>query len=144
MQNEQLIRDTEPAIAIEIQRARKTLPSLSLAEVWACHRKMRIALSLPRRQTCLTRHAMIAALRETELAELATRQAVDRKSASTHLNDTSVWLRALRSPEASGENLIWVVLALATTLSLAIGFGAMGGFVEKWTEFANLMARCLG
>src|SRR5216117_1311060 len=64
MQNEQLICSTPPAIDIEVQRARKTSPFLSLAEVWAGHRKMRIALLFPRRQSCPTRHAMIAALRE--------------------------------------------------------------------------------
>src|SRR5262249_35220318 len=58
-QNGQWIWTTEPPVEIEIQRERKTLPPLSLAEVWACHRKMRIALSFPPRRSCLTKHAMI-------------------------------------------------------------------------------------
>ncbi len=144
MQNEQLIWSTEPAGEFEIQRARKTSPSLSLAEVWACHRKMRIALSFPRRQSCLTRHAMIAALREAELAEMAACQAVDRKRATTRLNNAGVRLRALRSPRTSGETWPWVVLTLAAMLSLAAGFGAMGRLAENWTDFVSLMARCLG
>jgi len=57
------------------------------------------------------------------------------------LNDASIRLSALRSQPASNENWLWVVLALATTLSLAAAFGAMGRLVENWTE--SLMARCL-
>jgi len=143
MQNEQLIWSTEPAVEIEIQRARKTSPPLSLAEVWTCHRKMRIGLSLPPRQSCLNRQAAIAARREAEPAELAACQAVDRKSATTRLTDTSVRLHTLRSPQPSAENWLWVVLVLASALSLAGAFDAMGRFVENWTAFVSLMARCL-
>ena len=132
MQNEQLIWSTEPAVEIKIQRALKT--TLSLAEVWACHRKMRIALSLSPRQSCLTRNAMVGIG--------AMREAADGMRSTARLKDAGVRLRALRIPQTSGENWPWVVLMLATTLGLAAGFGAMGRLVENWSDFVNLMARC--
>ena len=44
-------------------------PFLRSAEVLGQHRKLRIALPLPRRQECLTRRALVAAMRAAELAE---------------------------------------------------------------------------
>lgn len=41
---------------------------LELPRTPACHRAVRIALPLPRRESCLTRRALLAALREAELA----------------------------------------------------------------------------
>jgi len=144
MQNEQLIWSTEPAAEVAIQRARKTSPSMSLAEVWACHRKMRIALASPRRRSCLTRHPMIAALRASEPARLEACQAADRNLPSTRLNEARVPLRAFRTPRALDETLPWAFLTLAAMVGLATGFGAMGRLVENWTGFVSLMARCLG
>jgi len=144
MQNEQLICSTEPAVDIELQRARETSPSLSFAEVWACHRKMRIALASPRRRSCLTRRSTIAAPREAEPAAVRAGQAAGRNQPSTRLNETRVRLRALRSPRVSDETLPWVLLTLAATVGLATGFGAMGRLVENWTAFVGLIARCLG
>src|SRR5262245_6438714 len=86
MQNEPLIWRTEPAVEIEIQSARNTSPSLSLAEVWACHRKMRIALASPRRQSCRASRTMIGRLRVGEPAEAVAGQAVDRNRPGTRLS----------------------------------------------------------
>lgn len=44
-------------------------PFLRSAEVQGQHRKIRIALPLPRRQECLTKRALVAAMRAAELAE---------------------------------------------------------------------------
>jgi len=68
MTKQQLIWNIEPAVEIEIQPARKTSLLQQLAEARASHRKIRIALpALPRRRSCITRRAMLAALREAEL-----------------------------------------------------------------------------
>jgi len=70
MTKQQLIWNTEPAVEIEISSARKTSSYLQLIEARARHRKIRIALpTLPRRQSCVTRRAILAALREAELDE---------------------------------------------------------------------------
>lgn len=50
-------------------RSQKPSPFRQLAEARTPHRKIRIALPLPRRESCLTRRAMLAALREAEFAE---------------------------------------------------------------------------
>jgi hypothetical protein len=67
MTKQQLTWNTEPAVEIKIQPDRKPSPFLQLAEARLRHRKIRIALpTLPRRQSCVTRRAMLAALREAE------------------------------------------------------------------------------
>ena len=126
-----------------VPRARETLPPLSLAEVRACHRKMRIALSLPQRQSCPTRHARIEPLHEADAAQLAARSTADRKRVTPRMKDETVWLRALRGPERSDENFLWVVLAVAVILSLTTSFGAMGQLAESWAGFVSLVTRCL-
>jgi len=68
MTKQQLTWNTGATVAIATQSACKTSPFLQLAEARARHRKIRIALpTLPRRQSCVTRRAMLAALREAEL-----------------------------------------------------------------------------
>jgi hypothetical protein len=70
MTKQQLTWNTESAVEIEAQPARKTSPLFQSAGAQARHRKIRIALpTLPRRQPCITRRAMLAALREAELNE---------------------------------------------------------------------------
>jgi hypothetical protein len=70
MTKQQLTWNIEPTVEIKIQPARKTSSFLQLTGVRASHRKIRIALpTLPRRQCCITRRAMLAALREAELEE---------------------------------------------------------------------------
>jgi len=66
MTKQQLIWNTESAIEIEIQPARKTSPFLQLAEARARRRPIRISLPFRRRESCPTRRAMLAALREAE------------------------------------------------------------------------------
>lgn len=67
MNEQELTWNTESAVEIEIQQARPTPASLPFAGAQA-HRKLRLVLPLPRRESCLTRRAMLAALREAELA----------------------------------------------------------------------------
>jgi hypothetical protein len=68
MNERQLIWNTEPSVEIEIQQTRPaSAASLPFASAQA-HRKLRLALPLPRRESCLTRRAMLAALGEAELA----------------------------------------------------------------------------
>jgi len=50
-------------------RFRRPSPILQLAEVRERHRKIRLGCRAPRREVCLTKRAMIAALREAELAD---------------------------------------------------------------------------
>ena len=70
MTKQSLTWKTEPTVEMEIQPARKTSPFLQPVGAQANHRKIRIALpTLPRRQSCITRRAMLAALREAELDE---------------------------------------------------------------------------
>jgi len=70
MQKQQLTWNADPAIEIEIQPVWQSSPFLQLAEAPSKHRRIRVALpTLPRRQSCLTKRAMLAALREAELAE---------------------------------------------------------------------------
>jgi hypothetical protein len=70
MQKQQLIWNSEPAVEIEIQQSRPTTLNSHFADEPAGHRRNRVVLpKLPRRQSCLTRRAMLAALREAELAE---------------------------------------------------------------------------
>ena len=70
MTKQQLTWNTESAVEIAIQPARETSPFLQPVGAQASHRKIRIALpTLPRRQSCITRRAMLAALREAELNE---------------------------------------------------------------------------
>ncbi len=67
MQNEQLIRETETAnVAVPTRRASSFF---HLAEVCECRRTIRIRVPLPRRSSCLTKRALIAALREAEQAQ---------------------------------------------------------------------------
>ena len=67
MNEQQLIWNAEPATTIEIRQARPSAASLPFTGVQT-HRKLRLALPLPRRESCVTRRAMLAALREAELA----------------------------------------------------------------------------
>jgi len=68
MQNQHLTWNTEPADEIKVRPSLKASPCLQLACARTRHRKLRIALPLPlpRREPCLTRRAMLAALREAE------------------------------------------------------------------------------
>jgi hypothetical protein len=50
---------------------RQLAPFRQLVEAPESHRKVRIAIPLPRRPACLTRRAMLAALRAAELDEWA-------------------------------------------------------------------------
>jgi hypothetical protein len=69
MKRQRLTWITGPEIEVAILPTRKPSPILQLAEARAKHRKMRIALPLPpRRHLCLTNQAVLAALREAELA----------------------------------------------------------------------------
>jgi len=68
MQKQQPTWKTETAAEIAILRVRKPSP-LQLAEACACRRKVRIRLPLWRRRSCLTKRALIAALRQAEFAE---------------------------------------------------------------------------
>jgi len=65
MQNANSIRQTETAKA-----ALATCGSTfsQLAPTRTCHRKILIRLALPRRRPCLAKRAIVAALREAELA----------------------------------------------------------------------------
>jgi hypothetical protein len=68
MTNEHFSR--KRAVANLATPARKSYsPFLRSAEVQGQHRKIRIALPLPRRQECLTKRALVAAMRAAELAE---------------------------------------------------------------------------
>jgi hypothetical protein len=49
------------------QPPRQLSPFLQLAQAWSRRRAMRLALPLPRRESCVTRRAMLAASREAEL-----------------------------------------------------------------------------
>lgn len=69
MKTQHLNWHAEPGFEIELQPARNPSPCLQLVEARARHRRIRIALPLPRRESCLTKRKMIAALREAELAE---------------------------------------------------------------------------
>ena len=67
MQKEQIIQDMEMTSATRLFR--KHTPFLQLAESRTRHRKVRAAFPLPRRESCVTKRAMLAALREAEYAE---------------------------------------------------------------------------
>jgi hypothetical protein len=67
MQNEQIIQDVE--MTGVIRSFRKHTPFLQLAGARTHHRRVRIAFSLPRRESCVTKRALLAALREAEYAE---------------------------------------------------------------------------
>jgi hypothetical protein len=68
MRNEQHIQHTEAANSA--MPLRKISPFLQLGEGRACVRKVRIVLPRqPRRGSCVTRRAIIAAMRAAELAE---------------------------------------------------------------------------
>jgi hypothetical protein len=68
MRNEQHIRQTEAAQAAK--PFRKISPFLQLGEDRACARKVRLVLPRqPRRGSCVSRRAIIAAMRAAELAE---------------------------------------------------------------------------
>jgi hypothetical protein len=66
MQNEQLIWNTEAAVEIKIQPARKMSSFLQPGEACPRRRPARISFPARRRESCLTRRAMLAALREAE------------------------------------------------------------------------------
>jgi hypothetical protein len=66
MTKQQLTWNTEAAVEIGIQPARKASPILQLAKAWMRRRPIRISLPSRRRESCLTRRAMLAALREAE------------------------------------------------------------------------------
>jgi hypothetical protein len=65
MTKQQLIWNIEPAVEIEISSARKTSHFFQPAGTPA-HRPIRISFPSRRRESCLTRRAMLAALREAE------------------------------------------------------------------------------
>lgn len=67
MKEQSLIWTIEPAIAIKVRQIQHN-PSSPAAAGLQAHRKLRVALPLPRRESCVTRRAMLAALREAELA----------------------------------------------------------------------------
>ena len=67
MQTQQLNRITEPLNATP--RSWKPSPFLQLADVRTRQRPIRIALPLRRRETCLTKRAMLAALRDAEFED---------------------------------------------------------------------------
>jgi hypothetical protein len=67
MKNEQSIRNTETAETPMLTR--KPSPFIRLEETCTGRRNIRIRLPLPRRESCLTRRALTAALRAAELAE---------------------------------------------------------------------------
>ena len=70
MQKQQLIWNAEPAVEIEIQQSPQAQTIIHVTGAPSRHRRMSVALTaLPRRQSCVTRPAMLAALREAELAE---------------------------------------------------------------------------
>ncbi len=50
-------------------RTRKPSPPLHRADVCERHRQIRLGFRVPRRQACLTKRAMVAALREAEFKE---------------------------------------------------------------------------
>jgi hypothetical protein len=71
MQKQQLIWNTEPAVEIEIHQCRKT-PARPAQDgrTQPGYDKIRFILpTLPRRKCCVTKRAMLAALREAELAQ---------------------------------------------------------------------------
>jgi hypothetical protein len=62
--------DRKRAVANLATPTRKSYsPFLRSVELMGQHRKLRIALPLPRRQECLTKRALVAAMRAAELAE---------------------------------------------------------------------------
>lgn len=67
MQTLQLNRITETLAATP--RSQKPSPFLQLADARARQRSLRIALPLRRRETCLTKRAMLAALRDAEFED---------------------------------------------------------------------------
>ena len=67
MQNEEMIRQTE-TVNTRLT-ARKSPAFLAPGEGRAPHRKLYPGLDLPLRRACLTRRAMLAALRQAELAQ---------------------------------------------------------------------------
>lgn len=67
MQNEQLLWNNETAANIETRPANKTSPFLQLTEARVRRHPMRISFPARRRESCLTRRALLAALREAEL-----------------------------------------------------------------------------
>jgi hypothetical protein len=69
MQNEQLIRNAEPAVKIEICPARNISPCPRLTEARTPRQPIRIPVPARRGESCLTRRALLAALREAEFAD---------------------------------------------------------------------------
>ena len=67
MQTQTLNRITETAEAAN--RSQKQTPFVQIAEARANRRPVRFAFPVRRRETCLTKRAMLAALREAEFAE---------------------------------------------------------------------------
>jgi len=68
MTKQLLTWNSEPALKIEVLPARRTASSLHLVETSDRHRTIRVAPPSPRRESCVTKRAMLAALREAELA----------------------------------------------------------------------------
>jgi hypothetical protein len=64
MQTPQTIWISEPAVEFDIRQSSNTTALVQ----HQTNRKLRVALPLPRRESCLTKRAMLAALREAELA----------------------------------------------------------------------------
>jgi hypothetical protein len=89
MKNEQFIRKTETAETPIL--ARKSSPFLQLDESCMGRRKIRIRLLLPRRESCLTRRAMIAALRAAELAEWDASGGDFLRSAPSNQKQSRIW-----------------------------------------------------
>ena len=67
MQTQTLNRITETTEAAN--RSHKQTSFLQLTEARVSHRPVRVALPVRRREACLTKRAMLAALREAEFAE---------------------------------------------------------------------------
>lgn len=68
MKNEHYSRKREAVVAATPTQ-RSYSPFLRSVELMGQHRKLRIALPLPRRRECLTKRALVAAMRAAELAE---------------------------------------------------------------------------
>jgi len=66
MTKQHLTWNTEAAVEIEIRRARQTSTFLQLVDARMRRRPIRIAFPARRRESCLTRRALLAALREAE------------------------------------------------------------------------------
>lgn len=68
MQKQALTWNIGPAVDIELLPAREPSPFALLPGGPGCRRRIRVRMPLLRRPVCLTKRAILAALREAELA----------------------------------------------------------------------------